>query len=317
MHVRNKRYAAALAVLLSGAAIGASTVAAAGPRLGAWTTPAPVDGGAVAGGCPIESRDGRTLYVAGGFDGTLDVFKYERADTKSAFGPREKVTAPVSLDDANDFCPTPLPGGYLLFVSNRALPDACGGTDMYVVRYNRDTGELLEGPRNLGCAPNGPNTSGGELSPSYVTTKDGIQLYFSTDVAGTQDLYVSEGDFAGNFSAASAVAELNTEADDRQPNVGRGGLEIVFASNRDGVGAQDIFTATRSSLSQPWGNIRNLSFDVGFPTAGGSETRPSLSWDLQRLYYGSGGTVYLSRRTPCRVWAASLGRYLDICRASR
>jgi len=38
--------------------------------------------------------------------------------------------------------------------------------------------------------------------------------------------------------------------------------------------------------------------ELAFPTAGLSETRPSLSWDLKRLYYGAGGIVYVSERDP-------------------
>jgi hypothetical protein len=95
------------------------------------------------------------------------------------------------------------------------------------------------------------------------------------------------------------VMELNTPGplNDRQPNVGRNGLEIVFASNRDGDGIGDIWTSTRSSVFEAWSPPVNLSATVPFSTEGAGESRPSLSWDGKRLYYGSGG-VYVSTRKP-------------------
>ena len=141
-----------------------------------WRTPNPVDN--VAGGCPIESPDALTLFTAGGFDGTLDVWIYERDDKSAPFGPRIKVPDPVSLDDANDFCPTPLGGDVLFFVSDRDDETSCGGADMFVTRIrNGVPGE----PRRLGCAPHGPNTAGRELAPSLVYTLSGAYLYFSTN----------------------------------------------------------------------------------------------------------------------------------------
>ena len=43
-------------------------------------------------------------------------------------------------------------------------------------------------------------------------------------------------------------------------------------------------------------SVEDLGFasELGFPTAGTDETRPSLLWDLKRLYYGSAGIVRVS-----------------------
>jgi hypothetical protein len=252
------------------------------------------------GGCPIESRNGNKLFVAGGFDGTLDIFYYQRNGRGNSFGERVKVDDPVSSPDSDDFCPTPLPGEMLLFVSNRER--GCGGTDIYASRFNPGKDEWSL-PRNLGCAPDGPNTEGNELSPSLVKTGAGTLLYFSTGpdalsgyVTG-QDIYESRMLADGSFGPGMAVTELNTPGDvaDRQPNVGRGGLEIVFASNRDGGG--DIWYSSRGSVFEAWSEPVNLSDTVPFSTAGEGESRPSFSWDGTRLYYGSAG-VYVSERKP-------------------
>ncbi len=272
----------------------------AGPQFSGWS---PSTATGLAGGCPIESRNGNKLFVAGGFEGSLDIFYYERRGRAGNFGDRVKVDDPVSKPptadgDVLDFCPTPLPGHALLFVSTRA--GGCGGSDIYASHYNPGQDAWSE-PRNLGCAPGGPNTDGFELSPSVVKTAAGTLLYFSTGegIGLGQDVYESRLRLDGSFSPGMAVMELNTPGDinDRQPNVSRNGLEIVFASNRDGDGIGDIWSATRNSVYEAWSAPVNLSETVPFDTEGAGESRPSLSWDGKRLYYGSGG-VYVSTRKP-------------------
>jgi hypothetical protein len=263
----------------------------AGPALADWSNTTPVVG--VGGGCPIESRDGNALYTASGRGSTLDVWVYERNGRVGAFEGPILLGDPVSLPDAGDFCPTPLPGYWLLFVSDR--PGGCGGADMYIARYRPSPAKSWGEARNLGCGPEGPNTTGRELSPSLVTNEEGVYLYYSTDAGGSQDIYRSAMAPDGSFGPGELVAGLNTGFADQQPNVSGDGLEIVFSSNRDGAG-QDVFTATRSSVDAPWSNVRNLSAELSLPTVDGNETRASMSWDRKRLYYGSGGTIFVSER---------------------
>lgn len=280
---------------------GTTSYVEAGPKFSDWSTSA---GTGLQGGCPIESRDGNKLFIAGGFDGTLDIFYYERKGKAKAFdvSSRTKVGDPVSDSGASDFCPTPLPGNTLLFVSDRS--GGCGGSDIYASHYNPGKDEWSE-PRNLGCESDGdgPNTNGNELSPSLVKTAAGTLLYFSTGpgpgYATGQDIFESRMRMDGSFGPGMFVEELNTAGDvaDRQPNVFRGGLEIVFASNRDVDGIGDIWYASRNSVFEAWSPPVNLSDTVQFDTAGADESRPTFSWDGKRLYYGSGG-VYVSTRTP-------------------
>ena len=92
---------------------------------------------------------------------------------------------------------------------------------------------------------------------------------------------------------------INTEYDDRQPNVSQDGRKIVFASNRRTANTDnpnfDIFYAKKGFIFGRWRHVKNLSESVPFDTLDASETRPSLSWDGKRLVYGSGG-VWLSER---------------------
>jgi Tol biopolymer transport system component len=129
-----------------------------------------------------------------------------------------------------------------------------------------------------------------------VTTSEGTFLYYSSDVDGDQDIYVSRMSLDGSFGPGTPVAGVNTDYADQQPNVSPDGLEMVFSSNRDGN--QDVFSASRASLDDPFGNVRNLTMELGLLTVNGDETRASMSWDRKRLYYGSAGTIFVSFRSP-------------------
>lgn len=276
------------------------------------------------GGCPIESRDGKLLYTAAGPAGTngLDMYALRRNADTNVYDARTKLGDPVSLDTSNDFCPTPLMGDYLMFVSNRPAamdePPKCGqdggvvglgGADIFLTRYSvqqpaagattltvASTGPAVR----LACYPDGPNTAGTKFAPSLLTTPDGGYLFFSSEHNGTaptgsQDLYMSEMRPDGTYGPGAPITELNTTFDDQQPNVSRDGLIIVFASTRGGN--MDIYMSTRTSLTSAWSAPRNLSVEFGFPTAALAETRPSISWDQKRFYYGADGQAWLSFRT--------------------
>lgn len=62
------------------------------------------------------------------------------------------------------------------------------------------------------------------------------------------------------------------------------GLEIVFDSTRDG-GLPQIFTATRPSVFKPWSAPRRLDTNVN--SSGYTQSRPNISRDGERLYFGS------------------------------
>lgn len=293
--MKTETYGVTAATALAAALCISSGSAHAAPSYSEWSTPEPT----VVGGCPIESRNKLFLYTASVSAGTLDIWTYRRRGNHSysEFSERTRAEAPISLDDAADFCPTPLEANWLMFVSDRDVDGACGGTDIYIARYRPSPPKSIGEPEHLGCAGDGPNTAGTELSPALVKTREGTFLYFSSDVGGDQDIYRSVLLPNGRYSAGEPVAALNTPGDDRQPNLSRDGLTIVFASNRDS-GGFDVFMATRESISSPWSEPRNLSWELDFPTKTLGETRPSISWDDRRLYYGAAGTVYLSQRRP-------------------
>ncbi len=282
--------AGAVLALLSGPAM-------ADFRNAAWGESSPLElagGGQVPGGCPIESPAGLFLFTAQRPSGDLDNLVNQRASKHEPFQPANPLPAPVNDENADDFCPTPLPDGEFFFVSRRT-EGSCGGADMFRTVLNPATG--WEEPVNLGCTPNGPNTPTTEFSPAVITNVWGTFLFFSTDFyTGNQDIYVSKMRPDGSFGKGERLPyPINTDYDDRQPNVSQDGRELVFASNRRDPTNFDIFYAKRFWQYGRWRKVTNLSETVPFDTLDASETRPSLSWDGERLVYGSGG-VWLSER---------------------
>jgi len=253
-------------------------------------------------GCPIQSPDGLSLYMAsnrpGGL-GLLDIWVARRESTNAPWGAPQNLGEPVN-SAADDFCPTPVRGGGLFFVSREALPGSCGMGDIYFTRFSRTHG--WREPVHLACGPSGPNSALDEQGPSYVRIGRNALLYFSRNSASVPgEIYVSERPAGGSFGPAAAVAELNdATANDIQPNVRKDGREVVFSSNRSGtLGGQDVWVATRDSVDLPWSAPVNLGDAVN---TGAGETRPSLSWDAQTLLFGRApgpegiGDIYVSTR---------------------
>jgi hypothetical protein len=248
--------------------------------------------GAALDGCPFVSRDGKRFYMAsnrqGGLGG-IDIWVATRDSVDEPWGAPTNVGAPVN-SAANDFCPTVARDGHLFyFVSNR--PGGCGGDDVYTTRLRPEGWDPVV---NLGCDV---NSAANEASPMPLPERGtGPVLYFSSTrpggfsaeasgaTAGDSDLYVSPS-HGGTFGAAELVAGANSAAEDGQPNIRRDGLELFFFSTRPGtLGMADLYSATRSTGSDPWSTPVNLGPGVNSAAA---ETRPSLSWDGTTLYFGS------------------------------
>lgn len=280
-----------------------------------WTTAAKIDeiGGnstelntPYQDGCPIQSPDGLSLYMAStrpGGQGSLDIWVARRESTKAPWGAPVNLGEPVN-SAADEFCPTPVGRNGLYFVSREALPGSCGMGDIYFTRSRAD-GSWRE-PKHLACAPIGPNSEIDEQGPSFVNTDQAQYLFFSRSSAtALGEIFVSTRSPGGAFGAATAVAELNdAAANDLQPNVRKDGLEVVFSSNRTGtLGGQDIWMATRDRIGDPWSVPVDLGSAVNTSAA---ETRPSLSWNARQLLFGRTpgpegiGDIYVSIRTPVR-----------------
>lgn len=317
MSIRRRALVLALVV---GVASGAALAASAGPHFSAWGPAALVDavdaGGvntAAQDGCPIQSPDGGSLYIASNRTGSqaLDLWVAHRASADEPWG------EPVNLNDApgadlntpaDEFCPTPVRGNGLFFVRR---PSTCGLGDIYFTRFNQAHG--WSEPELLACAPEGPNSDLDEMGPAYVQAGGGARLYFSRSRTAAQggavpgDIFVSSLGAGGTFGPADLVPELSDPAaNDIQPNVRKDGREVVFSSNRaGGQGSQDIWVATRENGGEAWSQPVNLT-NVGDASqqvnTSASESRPSLSWHGETLYFGRApalggpGDVYVTTR---------------------
>lgn len=293
----SRRRVGARARLAVGASLASAILATAlyAKSFGDWSAPVSAEAGsdpslntASNDGCPILSPDGLSLYMAtnrpGGLGGQ-DIWIARRETTTSGWGAPVNAGAPIN-SPVDDFCPTPVTGKRLFFVSRRDDPNG----DIYVTRLHKDGYDV---PNRLGPDV---NSSAQEWSPSYYEDDAGNEvLVFSSTRAGGQDLYSSR-----NYGPAQPIAELNTAFDDARPNVRHDGREIVFDSTRPGtLGGPDLWIATRESNTGAWSPPEHLaSLSSAAP-----DTRASLSFDGTFLVFGSGraggegaADIYVSSR---------------------
>ena len=263
-------------------------------------------------GCPIESPDGLSLFLAsarpGGVPGNVgnDIWVADRESLTSPWQPPKNLGEPVN-SIANDFCPTPVYGRSLFFVSERLDNGTdtapCGGGDIYLSRQSPAGG--WSPPVMLDCAPNGPNFSGGERSPSLVETGFGTFLFYSSNGgSGDQDIYMSRLRADGKFGPGRVVKGLRTKYEDIMPNVRArddGTFEMVFSSDRPtwgggrpAKGLQDVYISYASWPTEEWSPPRNLGKAVNTT---GVEQRATLSADGKRMYFGRDGEIFVSQRS--------------------
>jgi hypothetical protein len=275
-----------------------------------WTTAVtvPALNSPVADGCPIESEDGLSIFIASPRPGTIganDIWAADRDSIDSPWGEVRNLGEPINTMWA-DFCPTPVMGRSLFFVSERpgdgSGPAPCGGGDMYLARQSPAGG--WSAPEMLKCAPEGPNTAGGERSPSLVEAWHGTYLFYSTNGGGAnQDIFVSKLGRWG-FGPGKKIAALSTpDFEDIMPNVRLredGALEMVFSSNRTtwggkqpAFGGQDVYVAYSWWPTTGWSTPQNLGTAVN---TAGVEQRATLSSDGKRLYFGRDGDIFMSER---------------------
>ena len=255
-------------------------------------------------GCPFISKDNRTLFFASnraGGSGAADIWASTRESEESGWTTPFNL-GPILNSSSAEVCPTyHISGRYLYFVSAR--PGGCGGDDIYVARLeSKKDLTSWSTPENLGCQF---NSSVNDITPSLFEDEDGtVYMYFSSNRAGGlggMDVYVSIRQPEGTFGTPVNVAELNTASNDMRPNIRyRDGLEIFFESNRTGtLGANDLYSSTRSSTSDTWSAPENLGPIVNSTF---TEGRPSLSFDGTTMYFMSNrddasNDIYVTRRT--------------------
>ena len=181
------------------------------------------------------------------------------------------------------------------------MPGSCGLGDIYFTRNNPAKGWTE--PRNLGCAPGGPNTALDEQGPSTwrtTTTRSCSSRRSSAVVPG--DIYVSQKLSGWNFGGSVPAAGLNDAGGERHPAErpqgrprGRLLVEPGWRARRPGHLGRDA-----RALGAPWSAPVNLG---GGGQHCGSRDSPLAVQNARQLLFGRApgpegiGDIYVSTRT--------------------
>ena len=240
-------------------------------------------------GCASHSPDGLTIIFNSNRGGDQDLYMAKRSSTDAGFGAPVRLPAPVNTS-ANEACPTIANGNRLYFSSDRTDP----GYDIYVTKHGPNGWSQ---PANLG-----PNINrDGYLDESAAFYEDGDHqvMLFSSRSPGDDVGKIYQSVDGGPRSLVQGGP--HSSASDNRPSVTRDGLTIFFDSTRTGsLGGPDLYYATRSSTSQPFGSAihlqqlsspafdarANISKDGSFITfssnRGGSESPAPDIWFASR-----------------------------------
>lgn len=250
-------------------------------------------------GCPILSPYDGSLYMAsnrpgsvnkpGSTERSLDI--WIAPWTGSGWGTPVNA-GPTINTSADEFCPTPARGNRFFFVRRLSATD----TDIYVAKDLPNKG--FGAPVRLPTGTTAINSPWEEWSPSVFEAPDGREfLYFASTRRGHP---VQEIFYSVNLGAAQlAQGGVDSAASDARPNVRHDGLEIVWDSTRTGSQGTDIWTASRSSVDDPWGTAIQLPQPIN---SAGNESRASLSWDGTRLMFG---TTRAGGEGSADIWTAT------------
>jgi hypothetical protein len=204
--------------------------------------------------------------------GECDLFYATRADPSSQF------SAPIHI---SELASTSYDGG-------PTVTD--DGLDMIFYRTGLGLSyDLMESTRNAITDPWGTpvslafNTGNTEQFPAI--TASGLRMVFAssrTGSIGAEDVWeVTRASRADPWGAPTHLPELATPQNDGAPAISSNGLEIFFVSDRGGgPGMLDVFTARRSSVTEPF------STPVLVPEVSSTQDEDglSLSADGLRLY---------------------------------
>jgi len=198
-------------------------------------------------GCASHSADGLTIVFNSNRGGDQDLYMAKRSSTDAGFGAPVRLPEPVNTS-ANEACPTIVTGNRLYFSSDRADP----GYDIYVTKHGPNG---WSEPTNLG-----PNINrDGYLDESAAFYEDGDHqvMLFSSRSPGDDVGKIYQSVDGGPRSLVQGGP--HSSASDNRPSVTRDGLTIFFDSTRTGsLGGPDLYYATRSSTSQPFGTAIHL-----------------------------------------------------------
>ena len=253
--------------------IALATTAAMSPKsFGDWSTPASIEalpGSSTAlntpavDGCASHSKDGLTLVFNSNRTGNHNLYMAVRSSVTEGFGGPVALPAPVNTS-ANEACPTIANGKRIYFSSDR--DDSA--YDLYVTRLGPKGWSV---PARLG--PN-INTNGtlDEVAAFYEDDEGREVMIFTRRVGAAGKLYQS----IDGGPATLVQGGPHSSASDLRASVTHDGRTIFWDSTRAGsLGGPDIWYATRSNTSEPWGQAIHLPE----LSSAGLDLRPFVNWD--------------------------------------
>jgi WD40-like Beta Propeller Repeat len=240
-------------------------------------------------GCASHSRDGLTIVFNSNRGGNFDVYMATRSNTSEGFGSPVRLPAPINTS-SNEACGTIANGNRLYFSSDRDDP----AYDLYVSK---------RGPNGWSePTPLGPNinTQGMlEETADFYEDDQGRQVMIFTrrNAAGTvADIYQS----IDGGPPSLVQGGPHSSAADARASVTNDGLTIFWDSSRSGgLGGPDLYYATRSSTSEPFGSAIHLQ-SLSSPAF---DARPYVSKDGSFLTYSSARTG--SESAAPDIWLAT------------
>ena len=148
-------------------------------------------------------------------------------------------------------------------------------------------------------------------------------LFRSRGGTGGLDLYeTTRASLTAPFDPPRELAELDSPQDDATGSLSPDGLEIFFGSIRaGGLGGQDIYTARRPSLDQPFSSPTRLT-QLSSPM---DDVSPRIASDNQTLYFeydtstsgGGDADIWISTRRVSRPRRCRAPRSRPPCRGAR
>ena len=223
-------------------------------------------------GCASHSRDGLTIVFNSSRGGNQDLYMATRASTSDGFGTPVALPAPVN-SSSNEACPTLANGHRLYFSSDR--DDAA--YDLYVSKLGPDG---WSDPENLGSNINRPGWL--DEAVDFYEDEDGneVMIFTSRLPNGSQGKIYQVVNGAVSFVQGGP----HSSASDARASVTNDGLTIFWDSTRTGtLGGPDLYYATRSSTSQPFGTAIHLQS----LSSSAFDARPYISKDGTFLTFSS------------------------------
>jgi len=232
-----------------------------------WTTPVPVESGIntqYSEVTPYLSYDGLSLYFTRYYSSYVYacIFEAKRSQPTGAF---TSVSEVLSTTGHHVYSPWVSPDNLRMY-------------------YHQESNWQIKVSQRASVSDPWPQGTAVSGLPSSISSpslsSDELTIVYNNPSVGGWDMYIAtRPDRYSSFGNIRNLSELNTAGFDSRPFLSPDALSIYW-----GLGGQ-IFEATRSSLSDLFGNVQHLS---ALDMPGRYDDHPAISSDGTALYFVSG-----------------------------